>query len=247
MHTHTHVYTHARTHAHAHTHTHTRNATRARAGCTGSQSVTLSGPGPVPVSDGAGDYADNTQCTWAVTAAGPITVVFKAFATEADYDFVTLSDGTGRNASYSGVAVPPPFSTNATSLTIVLTTDGSGVSGGFELEVFALVPGGTWAPTAAPTDVPAVVPTTGTPTTAVPTYAPDTPGTSEHTHTPPHAHTFARTHSDVYAQTLMRMHTRTRTGTLAHTCSTPVHGGTRTVRQAWARSPSSATALVRPV
>ena len=204
-------------HTRAHTHA---NVTRARAGCNGTQRVTLSGPGPVPVSDGAGDYADNTQCTWAVTAAGPITVVFKAFATEAGYDFVTLSDGTGRNASYSGVAVPPPFSTNATSLTIVFTSDGSGVSGGFELEVFALVPGGTWAPTAAPTTA---VPTTGTPTTAVPTYAPDTPGTSKHAHTPPHAHTFARTHSDVYAQTLMRTHNRTRTGTLAHTCSKPVH------------------------
>ena len=168
----------------------------------------LSGPGPVPVSDGAGDYADNTQCTWAVTAAGPITVVFKAFATEAGYDFVTLSDGTGRDASYSGVAVPPPFSTNATSLTIAFTSDGSGVSGGFELEVVALVPGGTWAPTAAPTDVPTVVPTTGTPTTAVPTYAPDTPGTSKHTHTPRHAHTFARTRTHTHTHMHTRAHTR---------------------------------------
>ena len=157
---------------------------RARAGCNGTQRVTLSGPGPVPVSDGAGEYADNTDCTWAITAAGPITVVFKAFATEADYDFVTLSDGTGGNASYSGFALPPPFSTNSTSVTMVFTSDGSSGSGGFELEVFTLVPGGTWAPTAAPTAVPTAVPTTGTPTTAVPTYAPDTPGTSQHTHTP---------------------------------------------------------------
>jgi hypothetical protein len=133
------------------------------------------------VSDGPGRYADNTQCTWRITAAGPITVVFKAFATEADYDFVTLVDDMGGEVRYSGVAVPPPFSTNSTSLTIVFASDGYGRSSGFELEVFALVPGGTWAPTA--------VPTTAAPTkapTKVPTLAPDIPGT-------PNAHTRTNT------------------------------------------------------
>jgi hypothetical protein len=152
----------------------------AGAGCSGAQNITLSGPGPVPVSDGPGDYATNTQCTWRITAAGPITVVFKAFATEEGYDFVTLVDGTGGTSSYSGVAVPAPFSTNSTSLTIVFTSDGSAGSSGFELEVFALVPGGTWAPTAAPrlTNAPTNLPT-NTPTNdpTVATLAPDIPGT----------------------------------------------------------------------
>ncbi len=131
----------------------------------------------MPVSDGPGDYAHNTQCTWHITAAGPITVVFKAFATEEGYDFVTLVDGTGGTSSYSGVAVPPPFSTNSTSLTIVFTSDGSSGGSGFELELFALVPGGSWAPTTAPI----TMPTTAAPTTAVPTNVPtiepDIPGT----------------------------------------------------------------------
>ncbi len=144
---------------------------RARAGCDGAQDITLSGPGPVPVSDGRGDYADDTECTWHIQAEGPITVVFKAFATEPGYDFVTLDDGTGGEVRYSGFVVPPPFSTNSTSLTILFTSDGSSGSGGFELEVFALVPSGTWAPTAVPTNAPTVT-----------TLAPDIPGTPS-THT----------------------------------------------------------------
>ena len=123
----------------------------------------------MPVSDGPGDYADNAQCTWLVTAAGPIAVVFKAFATEQGIDFVTLFDGTRGEVRYSGVAVPPPFSTNSTSLTILFTSDSSKGSSGFELEVFALMPGGTWAPTAAPATA---VPTTAVPTTAAPTNSP---------------------------------------------------------------------------
>ena len=155
---------------------------RVGTGCSSTQNITLSGPGPVPVSDGPGDYADNVQCTWLITAAGPITVVFKAFATEARFDFVTLVDGTGGEVRYSGVAVPPPFSTISTSLTIVFTSDIRTGSSGFELEVFALVPGGTWAPTAAPTTAaPTAAPTTAAPTT-IPTLGPDIPGTpSAHT------------------------------------------------------------------
>jgi hypothetical protein len=160
------------------------------------------------VSDGPGDYADDLQCTWRITAAGPITVVFKAFATEPGYDFVTLVGGTGGEVNYSGVALPPQFSSNSTSLTIVFTSDGATGSGGFELEVFALVPDGTWAPTAAPTTA---VPTTGTPTaapstavpaTAAPTYAPDIPGTHMHKNTPARAHSFkhTRTHGRIILQ-----------------------------------------------
>ncbi len=155
----------------------------------------------MPVSDGPGDYAHNTQCTWRITAAGPITVVFKAFATEEGYDIVTLVDGTGGEVRYSGVAVPPPFSTNSTSLTIVFTSDSVGGSSGFELEVFALMPGGTWAPTTA---VPTTAAPTTAPTTAKPTLAPDIPG-------PPIAHTRTNTRA--------RRHTRTAC-IYAHVCKT---------------------------
>ena len=105
------------------------------------------------VSDGPGDYADDMECAWNITSVGPITIVFKAFSTEADRDFLTVVDGQSGDVlrRYSGTALPAPLRTNATSLRVVFTSDGGVSSGGFELEAFALVPGGSWAPTALPT------------------------------------------------------------------------------------------------
>ena len=126
--------------------------------------VTLVGPGPVAVSDGPGDYADDMVCAWNITSVGPITIVFKAFSTEADYDFLRIFDGKSGDVlgSFSGETLPALLSTNTTSLRVVLTSDSSSSSAGFELEAFGLMPGGTWAPT-------------GTPT-ALPTWAPDSVG-----------------------------------------------------------------------
>ena len=128
------------------------------------ENLTLTGPGPVAVSDGPGDYADDMECIWNINSSGLITIVFKAFSTEADYDFLKVFDGTSGDVlgSFSGETLPEVLSTNATTLRVVFTSDGGVASVGFELEAFALVPGGTWAPT-------------GTPT-ALPTWAPDTTG-----------------------------------------------------------------------
>jgi hypothetical protein len=128
------------------------------------QNVTLAGPGPVALSDGPGEYTDDMECIWSITSSGPITMVFKAFSTEADYDFLRIFDGTSGDmlGSFSGETLPEVLSTNTTSLLVVFTSDSAYSHVGFELEVFALVPGGTWAPTGAPT--------------ALPTWAPDTTG-----------------------------------------------------------------------
>ena len=128
------------------------------------QNVTFVGPGPVAVSDGPGDYTDNMECIWNINSSGPITIVFKTFSTEADYDFLEVFDGKSGDwlGSFSGETLPAVLSTNATSLQVMLTSDSSSSSAGFELEAFALAPGGTWAPT-------------GTPT-ALPTWAPDSIG-----------------------------------------------------------------------
>jgi hypothetical protein len=114
---------------------------------------TLVGPGPVAVSDGPGNYADNMESIWNINSSGPITIVFKAFATEECCDFLTISDGQSGNVlgSFSGEALPALLSTNATSLRVVLTSNVAVSSGGFALEAFALVPGGSWAPTGTPT------------------------------------------------------------------------------------------------
>ena len=145
------------------------------------QNITLVGPGPVAVSDGPGDYADDMEFIWNINSSGPITIVFKAFSTEADYDFLRIFDGKSGDGlgSFSGETLPAMLSTNATSLQVVFTSDSSSSSVGFELEAFALVPDGTWAPTGTPTALPTVAtwsPTTPTPTTAMPTWAPDTTG-----------------------------------------------------------------------
>ena len=134
------------------------------AACHGPSNLALVGPGPVAVSDGPGDYADDMECAWNITSVGPITIVFKAFATEADYDFLRIVDGKSGDVlgSFSGETLPAVLNTNATSLRVVLTSDSSSSSAGFELEAFGLMPGGTWAPT-------------GTPT-ALPTWAPDSIG-----------------------------------------------------------------------
>ena len=134
------------------------------AACHGPSNVTLVGPGPVAVSDGPGDYADDMECEWSISSVGPITIVFKAFSTEANYDFLKVFDGTSGDVlgSFSGETLPELLSTNATSLQVVFTSDSSSSSVGFDLEAFALVPDGTWAPTGAPT--------------ALPTWAPDTTG-----------------------------------------------------------------------
>jgi hypothetical protein len=137
------------------------------------ENVTLAGPGPVVVSNGPGDYADDMECIWNINSSGPITIVFKTFSTEELCDFLTISDGKSGDVlgSFSGDTLPAPLSTNATSLRVVFTSECGVSSVGFE--AFTLVPGGTWAPTWAPTTA---TPTTATPTTATPTWAPDTTG-----------------------------------------------------------------------
>ena len=123
------------------------------AACHGPSNLALVGPGPVAVSDGPGDYADDMECEWNINSVGPITIVFKAFSTEADYDFLRIFDGTSGDVLgiFSGETLPAVLNTNATSLRVVLTSDSSSSSAGFELEAFGLMPGGTWAPTGMPT------------------------------------------------------------------------------------------------
>ena len=125
--------------------------------CDGTVSVTL-GPSPLVLSDGPGVYALNVECVWLVEAPGPITVVFTRFHTQADYDFLEIFDGTGDDAGLlanaSGPALPEPLFANSTSVKIVFTSTGYVTFSGFELELFALAPGGTWVPTGVPTAAP---------------------------------------------------------------------------------------------
>jgi hypothetical protein len=131
--------------------------------CNGTVSMTL-GSGPTVVSDGAGSYASSARCSWLIDAPGPIAAVFKMLDTDGDAATLTISASGAPARSFSGQELPPAFITNSTRINITFATgraaSSRGEYDGFELEVFALVPGGTWAPTAAP----AVASTTAGPT-----------------------------------------------------------------------------------
>ena len=45
------------------------------------------------LSDGAGDYAPNSACSWVINAPGAITLTFSSIALEANYDFVKVYRG----------------------------------------------------------------------------------------------------------------------------------------------------------
>jgi hypothetical protein len=102
--------------------------------CSGTVQLAVS-TAAIGIGDGPGDYAESASCTWVVSASGPITVTFSELNTEANYDFVNLYDGTSSSApllgSYSGTAVPGPVSSTGGAITIVFTSDSSGVKTGF--------------------------------------------------------------------------------------------------------------------
>jgi hypothetical protein len=100
------------------------------AGCIGTVRLALS-TSPLGIGDGPRSYADNADCTWLISASGPITVRFGEFSTEPGYDFVKLYDGASLSApllqNFSGAAVPSAVTSTGGSLTIRFTSDGSTV------------------------------------------------------------------------------------------------------------------------
>jgi hypothetical protein len=128
----------------------------AGAACTGTQNITL-GAG-VTISDGPHSYADNAACRWAVTAAGPISLFVRSFETEEDYDTVTVYAGEDASQpplyTLSGVLGPTLLATNATSVTIEFAADSDLHFAGFVIELSTVQPGGTWAPSRAPSAAP---------------------------------------------------------------------------------------------
>ena len=75
------------------------------------------------------DYSDNMNCVWDVecSSGGPITLSFESFNTEANFDYVIV-DGEPLH----GGSVPDPIVTDASTMHIQFTSDGSVVSSGFE-------------------------------------------------------------------------------------------------------------------
>jgi hypothetical protein len=95
--------------------------------------------GGVSVVDGGdiakGSYGNNEACEWNIecTGGGVPSFSFSSFQTEGNWDFVTFTNSVGGAADrFSGAATPADVTGIAgTSLTLIFTSDGSVVNGGF--------------------------------------------------------------------------------------------------------------------
>ncbi|MBY0425116.1 MAG: hypothetical protein K2Q22_05720, partial [Cytophagales bacterium] len=84
------------------------------------------------LSDGSGSqsYANNSNCSWLINPPGATSIVFQLtqFATESNYDYVRIYNGTTTSApilgSYSGTTLPQQITSNGPIL-ITFTSDGS--------------------------------------------------------------------------------------------------------------------------
>jgi hypothetical protein len=105
--------------------------------------------GTVTDNSGASDYLNNMSCDKLIQlpGIGRITLTFTAFSTEAWYDFVRVYAGSTTSApllgSFSGNNLPPVLTSNAGSMLIRFTTDGSVVAAGWSANYTTiLVPNG---------------------------------------------------------------------------------------------------------
>ena len=105
-------------------------------------------------------------CEWSIQAPAPITIVFTELQTITSEAVVIITDGDTPLPAFGGQrdgrSLPPSFTSQAARITVKFASQPSKSTtrrplSGFELELYALVPGGTRAPTASPTaagDVP---------------------------------------------------------------------------------------------
>ena len=107
------------------------------AACSGTVTLAASAT-PVVITDGAGDYPPNANCVWTITASGPITLRFSAFAIETGSDFLEVYDGasTSSPTMFSLVALPAvPITSTGGALTISFTSNGAIQAAGFVASV----------------------------------------------------------------------------------------------------------------
>jgi gliding motility-associated-like protein len=92
-----------------------------------------------------GLYGNDQNLTLVIDVNGPISVTFlSTMELDPGFDFITFYDGPSSASpqigSYTGVVLPPNFTTSSGFLTIVFTSDGSGVYLGWALQWEAEVP-----------------------------------------------------------------------------------------------------------
>jgi len=101
------------------------------AACLGGETVALAAE---PVTISLRGYTDSMRCTWVITGVPPIELEFISFATELNYDFVTVYRGNGTDVflrKFSGKDLPARLRVGASTMTVAFTSDGSGNQDGF--------------------------------------------------------------------------------------------------------------------
>jgi hypothetical protein len=92
------------------------------------------------ITDGSGalNYENDLSCTWLIRPTTPpaaLVLNFTAFATELDYDFVKVYDGTSANGvllgSFSGTTLPPRLVATSGAMFIQFTSDAGVVDAGW--------------------------------------------------------------------------------------------------------------------
>ena len=103
------------------------------------QSVNAASAGSISFTDG---YQNSADCKWTLSCPNNnhVTVIFREFDTESNFDFVKLYDGSTASstnlASLSGNSMPDPDNYQSTGSTMLVefTADQSVLGGGFEFE-----------------------------------------------------------------------------------------------------------------
>lgn len=97
-------------------------------GCDG-DSVLVACSGTISDGSGAGNYSDDSYCTWTIAPPGAtsITLEFTEFATESGYDFVRVYSGSNSTAvligEFSGNALPTTVTAYADTMLVIFTSD----------------------------------------------------------------------------------------------------------------------------
>lgn len=106
--------------------------------CSGATTFT-SCSGTFDDGSGNGNYLDNQNCSWLIqpTTGGTVNLSFNAFRTEANFDFVSVYDGTSALdpliGSFSGNTIPNGMVSTGNSLFITFASDGIVVDSGFSM------------------------------------------------------------------------------------------------------------------
>ena len=102
--------------------------------------------GTVTDNSGALDYRNSMTCDKLIqpSGGGTISLIFTAFNTEANYDFVRVYNGSTTSApllgTFSGSSLPPVLTANSGSMLIRFTTDGSVVAAGWSANYTSVIP-----------------------------------------------------------------------------------------------------------